>query len=175
MKKFVVTFGCAVFMSSSFAQNAPPVREITKQIIRAVNGYANSISCGGVAVGPKDIAALVPYKTLYDYDDARYAVLWHGDIGCAGGSGTTTVNIAIVTVGRFDSFVVDPLLSSPVVSFPMGLEHLELIGNTRDSLVLDGFEYGPKDARCCPSVPFRVTMRVDEKGNWKVIKWRRRY
>ncbi len=167
MKKFVVTFGCAVFMSSSFAINVPPVREITKQIIRTVNGYANSISCNVLAIGPKDIAALVPYRDCWGI--ARYAVLWHGDIGCAGGSKTTTANIAIVTVGAGNSFVVDPLLSSPVVSFE-GFGFPKLIGNTHNSLVLDGFELGPNDGLCCPSVPVRMTVRVNEKGDWKLIK-----
>lgn len=174
MTKLVVALACATFMSSSFAQSVPPVQEITKKIINSVTGYANAIACSGVKVDPKQIAALVPYKTMDDRETAKYAVLWSGDIGCAGGSGTEGTNIAIVTVGAGDSFVVDPLHSSPVIEFhsvdARGIS--KIVGNTADSLVLDGLEYDPngKDAMCCPSVPVRVTVRVDEKGNWKVVE-----
>ena len=171
MKKIVVALGCATFMSSSFAQSAPPVQEITKQIINSVAGYANAISCPGVKVEPKQIAALVPYKTLDDRMDAKYAVLWAGDIGCAGGSGTEGTNLSIVTISTGDSYVVDPLLSSPVIQFECPVRFVErIVGNTRDSLILEGKEHGPKDANCCPSILVRFTLRADEKGNWKLVE-----
>lgn len=170
MKKIVAALGCAVFVSSSFAQSAPPVQEITKQIIRSVTGYANAISCGDVKVGAKDIAALVPYKTMDDRMDAKYAVLWGGDIGCAGGSGTSTTNIAIVTVSTGDSFVVNPLQSSPAINFESVRFVERIVGNTRDTLILEGLEHGPNDSNNFPSIKIRFTLRVDEKGNWKLVE-----
>ena len=171
MKKIVVALGCVAFMSGSFAQSAPPVQEITKQIVRSVTGYANAISCPGVKVEPKQIAALVPYKTMDDRMDAKYAVLWVGDIGCAGGSGTEGTNLSIVTISTGDSYVVDPLHSSPVIQFESPVRFVErIVGNTRDSLILEGMEYGPKDPNCCPSIKVRFTLRVDEKGNWKLVE-----
>lgn len=171
MKRIVVALGCAICMSGSFAQSAPPVQEITKQIIRSATGYANSISCQGVTIQPKQIAALVPYKTMDDRSDAKYAVLWDGDIGCLGGSGTSTENISIVTISTGDSYVVDPRLSSPLIEFSPGLHNIDrIVGNTKDTLILEGLEFGPNDPHCCPSVRVRITMRVDEKGNWKVVE-----
>lgn len=171
MKKIVVTLGCVFFAANSFAQSAPPVQEITKQIIKSVTAYANSISCPGVIVEPKQIAALVPYKTIDDRMDAKYAVLWVGDIGCAGGSGTSGTNVSIVTVSTGDSYVVDPLLSSPAIQFESPVRNVErIVGNTRDSLILEGKEYGSNDPNCCPSIKVRATLRVDEKGNWKLVE-----
>jgi hypothetical protein len=171
MKKIVVALGCSVLMSSSFAQSAPSVQEITKQIIRSVTGYANAISCPDVKVDPKQIAALVPYKTIDDRMDAKYAVLWVGDIGCVGGSGTSGTNISVVTISIGDSYVVDPLQSSPAIEFETPVSDVErIVGNTRDSLILEGKEYGPNDSRCCPSIKVRFTLRADEKGNWKLVK-----
>ena len=174
MKKHLVIIlwlGIAVIAPSCFAQSVPSVQETTKQIIRSVKWYASAIACNVSEVSPKDIAALVPYKTADDRENAKYAVLWHGDIGCLGGSGTSTTNIAIVTVSTGDSFVVDPLRSSPVIEFESVLsrDFARLVGNTGDSLVLDGKEYDEKDAMCCPSLPVRITVRVDAGGNWKVI------
>lgn len=171
MKKIFAALGCAAFMSGSYAQSGPPVQEITKQVIRSVTSYANAISCPGVKVDAKQIAALVPYKTMDDRMDAKYAVLWPGDIGCAGGSGTEGTHLSIVTVSTGDSYVVDPLQSSPVIQFESPVRFVErIVGNTRDSLILEGKDYGPKDPNCCPSILVRFTVRVDEKGNWKVTE-----
>ena len=70
-----------------------------------------------------------------------------------------------------DSYVVDPLQSSPVIQFESPVRGVErIVGNTRDSLILEGMEYGPKDPNCCPSIKVRFTLRVDEKGNWKLVE-----
>ena len=171
MKKAIVALASVACMWSSFAQSAPSVPEITKQIVRSVTGYANAISCPGVKVEPKQIDALVPYKSIDDRLDAKYAVLWTGDIGCAGGSGTVGTNLSIVTVSTGDSYVVDPLQSSPVIQFESPVRGVErIVGNTRDSLILEGVEYGSNDPNCCPSIKVRFTLRVDEKGNWKTVE-----
>lgn len=171
MKKIAVALGYFVFMSLSYAQSAPPVQEITKQVIRSVTNYANAISCPGISVEPKQIAALVPYKNLDDRMDALFAVLWTGDIGCAGGSGTEGTNISIVTIGAGDSYVVNPLKSSPAIQFESPVRHVErIVGNTRDSLIVEGREYGPNDSNCCPTIKVRCTLRVDEKGDWKLVE-----
>jgi len=170
MKKTVATLGCAFFAANSFAQSAPPVQEITKQIIKSVTNYGNAISCPGVTVEPKQIAALVPYKSIEYRMDAKYAVLWSGDIGCFGGSGTEGTNVSIVTISIGDSYIVDPLQSSPAVQFESPVRHIErIVGNTTDSLILEGKEFGPNDPNCCPSIKVRFTLRVDEKGNWKLV------
>lgn len=157
--------------SSCFAQSAPPVQEITRQIIKSATSYRDAIACVEDKIGPKDIAALVPYKTLDDRMDAKYAVLWVGDIGCAGGSGTYGTNVAIVTIGVGDSYTVDPLQSSPVIHFESPVRLVSrIVGNTRDSMILEGLEFGPNDSNCCPSIPVRFTLKLDEKGNWKLAE-----
>lgn len=171
MKNCVVVFAAGLLGmgSSCFAQSAPPVQEITKQIIKAATSYKDAIACVEDKIGAKDIAALVPYKTLDDRMDAKYAVLWGGDIGCAGGSGTYGTNVSIVTIGAGDSYTVNPLQSSPVIQFETPVRIVSrIVGNTRDSMILEGLEFGPKDANCCPSIPVRFTLKLDEKGNWKL-------
>lgn len=173
MKNRAVVFAATLLGMGSicFAQSVPPVQEITRQIIKAATSYKEAISCSEVKIDPKEIAALVPYKTLDDRMDAKYAVLWVGDIGCAGGSGTSGTNVSIVTISVGDSYTVDPLQSSPVIQFESPVRYVSrIVGNTRDSMILEGLEFGPKDANCCPSIPVRFTLKLDEKGNWKLAE-----
>lgn len=161
--------------SAAFAQSdIPSTKQITQEIIAAVTRYRDAISCSdGDKITPKDVAALVPLKSIDDRLDAKYAVFWGGDIGCLGGSGTYTKNMAIVKVGAGNTFYVAVEESAPqvTVDFPSrGYERL--VGNFKDTLVVDTAEYGPDDPNCCPSIRTRYTLRVDDKGNWKVLEKR---
>ena len=153
----------------------PSVDEITRKVSQAALRYIEAVSCEHGGVAAKDIAALGAYgfDEGRSYPTATYAVVWSGDIGCMGGSGTVSSNILVVRVGPTPEFLVDPNASSPVVHFEIPVKYVDkLVGNTADQLVLEGFDYGPNDASCCPSIHKRVTMQVDEKGNWKTLKQR---
>src|SRR5204862_6016983 len=107
-------------------------------ISNAVERYANSISCRGIKVQPKDVLTLVPGKegtTL-----SKYAELWSGDLGCFGGSGTESTHLAIATVNT-GQYVVQPELSSPVVAFESPVRFVtSVVSNDADTLVLEGKE-----------------------------------
>ena len=173
MKNLIFALCCISLSTNAFAKNAPSAQEITKEIILTVEAYANSIACSGIKINPENVAVLVPYRDTEDQFRVKYAVLWSGDIGCSGGSGSVSTNIAIVRVGMGTSFVVDPLHSSPVIEFnffdPRGCP--KIVENSVDTLEIDGFDYNPsgEDPAYRPSVPVRLTVRVDKKGNWKVI------
>lgn len=155
------------------AQNpkAPPASEINKLIVRAVTNYASAISCENRKITPRDIAALIPNKTMDDRFDSRYATLWIGDIGCSGGSASMETSIAIATVGAGNSVVVIPMLSSPAIKFDLPVKFVDkIVSNTVDKLVLEGREVGPNDAMCCPSIAVRFTMQADQNGNWKTTE-----
>ena len=173
MKKIIVTLACATFMLGSFAQNAPSVQEVTKQVINSATNYAKAISCNTSKIDSKDIAALVPYKTFDDRENAKYAVLWSGAIGCSGGGlggGAASTNLAIVRIGAGDSYVVDPFESSPAIKFEPPIRSAGLVGNTKDSLIFEGMEHASEDPNCCPSIKVRSTLRVDKKGDWKLVE-----
>lgn len=174
MKKRLAAIGFSCLIPCALAQSALPVQEITKRIIKSAQSYANAISCTEVEITPKEIAALTPYKARDEFLDAKFAVLWDGDIGCFGGSGTSGTNLSIVTVGMGDSFVVDPRVSSPMIQFETPVRMVSrIVGNTRDTLILEGKEYADNDPNCCPSITLRFTLRVDDKGNWKLVEKKR--
>ncbi|MBD2326939.1 hypothetical protein [Alkalinema sp. FACHB-956] len=153
-----------------FAQNVLSTQAVTARVIQAAANYQAAISCNDIPPEAKNIAALVPYRIHEDRMNAMYAVFWSGDIGCNGGSGTTFMNLSIVTVGVADTFIVDPLRSSPAVSIDFPSRGYErIVGNTKDSIIIDAADYGPNDSNCCPSLRFRYTLKLDEKGNWNQV------
>lgn len=147
------------------AEKSP--EEIKRGIADAVRRYANAISCPGVKVRAEDVLALMPG----DDDERRlskYAVLWTGDLGCFGGAGIEATHLAIATISG-GKFIVDPRLSSPVVAFDSPVRFVKrVVSYNVDSLTLQGNVYGPQDKVGNPTIPVRFTVKLDEKGNWKM-------
>lgn len=164
----VSTYTCAY---SSDIDAVPNISKITKEVLRAANNYASAISCVDSPAEAKDILALRPYKNADDAYDSEYLVFWHGDIGCSGGSGTHTDNVALVRIGSFDSFYVDPRRSSPIIHMEVNTRFIKpLVGNTENTIVVEASELSENDVSYnFPSLHFRYTLRVDEKGNWKLV------
>lgn len=167
MKTVIAALTCLVLASGvQAAEKEKSPEEIKRGIVDAVRRYGNAISCPGVKVRTEDVLALVPME-----DDDRmlpkYAVLWSGDLGCFGGAGIEATHLAIATVSG-GKYIVDPRLSSPVVSFESPVRFVKrVISYTSDSMTLQGNVFGPQDTRE-PSIPVRFTVKVDEKGNWKM-------
>ncbi|WP_157214508.1 hypothetical protein [Polaromonas sp. CF318] len=169
MKLWVLCILSGFSAGSLSAQTVLSERDITRSIVKAATAYADAVSCEHSKISAKNIATLRPYKAELR-GDARYAVVWSGDIGCDGGTGTVNPAITMVVTGAGYSFVVDPLRSSPSIKHEIPVRYVErLVGNTADSLTLEGKAYGPNDANCCPSVNVSATLKVDAKGNWKLV------
>jgi uncharacterized membrane protein len=157
-------------IGSAWSQAVLSEGQIARDVVKAATAYADAISCEHSKISVKSIAALVPYKA----DSAwavKYAVVWSGDIGCDGGTGSINSAISIVKGGMGSSFRVDPLRSSPSIKHEIPVRRVErLVAHTADSLTIEGKAYGPGDGNCCPSVNVRVTLKVDAKGNWKMVE-----
>ena len=159
----------SIALASSFAIGAQPVPAPAERagVASAVARFVNAISCGGVRVTPADVLVLSPGYPANAA--ARYAVLWTGDVACAGGAGTEKTQLAIATVNA-GQYVVQPELSSPVVAFESPVRLVtRVVSYGARILVLEGREYGPGDADRAPSVPVRFMLRVDGKGNWVLV------
>lgn len=119
----------------------------------------------------KKLAALVPWDDDHDIWDARYALIWRGAIRRWGGSGSSQPHITIVGIGMGGSIVVFPELSSPVVEFNPSVRIINrIIKVTENELTLEGMDWSPSDALCCPSIPVYIIMRRDGKNNWNLIQ-----
>lgn len=172
-QRFLAVAACLAvsFANIAAAQHgdAPSVQVQTQKIITAVKKYSEAISCTDAVPKAQNIAAMVPYTSFDNRLDAKFAVVWFGDIGCAGGSGTSGAAIAVVRVGAGDNFYVSPEASSPQIDDGLPRHVEKVVGATADSITVDVRDYGDKDPNCCPTLRKRVTLRQSQKGNWAVI------
>ena len=166
-----VVLGSLFMTNASAAQPELDPATIPARVLDVAQQYQNAIACANIDKAMQPVIALTPYTDSDHRDEARYAVLWSGDIGCAGGSGTSTANITIVGIGGGNGFFVDSTHSSPHITFdsPVTLVR-EVVNYTQDTLTLRGKEYRDSDPRCCPSINTRFTLREDEQGNWLLIE-----
>lgn len=167
MKLPIATLACLAIASHAGAAPKSPA-EIQAGVAEAVNHYVKAVACPVAPIKPADVMTLQP-DTESDVALSKYAVLWAGDMGCAGGSGSenTELTMATYSVGRF---VVQAELSTPSVTFESPVRFVtRVVSFTADTLVLEGKEYAPDDPRSSPSIPVRFTLRVDAKGNWRLV------
>ena len=162
---------CLTMPAAAYAAPERSNDEIKRGVADAVRRYANAISCPNVKVRADDVLALTPFEDDYRRT-SRYAVLWTGDLGCHGGAGMEASHVAIATINN-GKYVVDPKKSSPVVEFEAPVRVVKrVVSYTDDTLTLQGNVHGPQDHQNKPSVPVRFTLRMDEKGNWKMVEKR---
>jgi len=158
-----------VCLAPSFAWCTEQVPTAAAQagVASAVERYANAIACAGVQVRPSDVLMLSNgYQGAFQ---ARYAVLWMGDMSCFGGAGSEQTQLAIATFSN-GRYVVQPELSTPVVAFDSPVRMVtHVVSHSTRALVLEGNELGPEDPDNSPSVPVRFILRADVKGNWKLV------
>jgi len=68
----------------------------TVKVVSIMKKYAETVSCG-YDIQPKNVVNMTHSQ---DIDNPIYYVLWQGDIGCSGGSGTTSMEITSVEKNR---------------------------------------------------------------------------
>jgi hypothetical protein len=145
---------------------------VMKQAFQKASEYARSISCEA-STDEENLVALIPWRNLEDPTErfaARYALVWWGDIGCHGGTGTVIPGIVIVQLGAGYSFFVVPGASSPRIKFEVKARAPRVIKATENELTLSALDYAPNDPHCCPSISVQVRLREDGQGNWRLIE-----
>ena len=146
---------------------APAPEEVRTGVAAVAERYANAIGCGAITIRPADVHVLDVGRI--DSHLPKYAALWNGDLECYGGSGSEATHLVVATLNT-GRYVVQPRLSSPVVTFELPVRFVtRVVSATGDTLVLEGKEYAPTDPRSNPSVPVRFTLRADQNGNWKLV------
>ena len=171
LKLLVILF----LFTFSFCQT--PLVDIN-EIIKTATNYANSISCEVGGINSNNVVSLVPYTTIDNMYDAKYAVLCDMDVGCGGGTGSRKTSLIIVNIGMAENYCVNPSESSPTIEFSdnfpsfggLPMRYIDkIISNTHNSITLTGNSYSAEDANCCPTIPVTFTMQSDKYGNWVIV------
>ena len=179
-KVIATTFLLGINVNTVFASELQD-----KQIImKLMNNYINSVACATSKVQINNIVSIFPPEE--DYTGSTYYVLWSGDKGCEGGSGT--MSSYITEVSRYSSsrpFLVntdDALGDNNEKAWAAGTwftnyRFIESMKKTKDgSLEIIGWnyadaKYGGKDGgNNFPANKFKYTLALDEEAGWKVIK-----
>lgn len=137
------------------------------------SGYAKSISCDPNL----DLKKMVVMRTTadgLDKNQLRYALIWGGDIGCMGGSGSWGWHISIVGHGAGNTVIVLPELSSPAIKFylPCRFSVRQVVKVNDHEIKLYGEDYMPYDG-CWPEAYSSIRMIQDSRGNWNLVEKKR--
>ena len=142
--------------------------------MEVANSYAKGVSCVEDPVTPKTIFALKPVN-LDASDDSltylggEYLAFWHGSVYCGNGNKSNEFHHAFIRGGDM-GFYVDPAWSAPVKDFPKKDFIEKFVGNSKNTIVIDGFAFQENDGNCCPSLKYRYTFQIDDQGNWREIQ-----
>ncbi len=145
---------------------------VLNQVFQKAMQYAGSIACD-VRADKKNVVALVPwndFRDMIEREKAKYALIWYGDIGCSGGSGSVNPYITVIQISTGNSFVANLSRSSPLIKFETQIRDIRVIEAAENELILNGLDGAPDDPICCPTIPVRVHLRQDSQGNWKLIE-----
>ncbi len=73
-------------------------KAIIQEVVRVANKYIDHGPCEPSRAEPSTVATMSPYTPDVEAGRAvaQYVVVWSGDIGCRGGSGTETMNYLLV-------------------------------------------------------------------------------
>lgn len=162
-----------LFSSISVAaqdQKTLTIQKINQEVLGAANAYAKSVSCVEDQSTPETIFSLTPIKSSDDLMDAKYLVFWTGHMGCSFGSGSLAMHHAVVNAGSNGYFYVDPTVSSPAIHGLQSRFIEKLVGNSKNTMVVDQLEHTDKDSNNSPSLKYRVTYQIDDRsGKWNII------
>lgn len=173
-KKFILPLFFALTIATpSFSQSK---NEMDDKIsaLTILKKYSETISCGSSFEEEKSVRKFLKNVYTVERDEeigsATYFILWDGDIGCAGGSGTHSFIIS--EVGRDTES--RPLLVKNDNAFgeefskkinSRAIEKIQQINSNK--FLITSSEHGEKDANNFPSKKYQYTVdRVNYQ--WKV-------
>lgn len=177
MKKLFLLIALLVSISRVYATTETEEKIMALKVLKK---YTETVACptNFDLENKKPLASLLDnvftIKRDTKYGEATYYVLWSGDFGCMGGSGTESFYVS--EIYRDDSS--KPFLVMNDEAFgkafseintrfiesikQYGISHFEVIA----------LKYGKDDANCCPSLKYQYTVRKNS-GEWVISSKKR--
>ena len=165
-----------VLMSACLpAAMAASERDEKLQVLQLVKTYSATVACDTTFEGGKPLSAQLDKVFTIERDPeaglASYYVLWGGDKGCNGGSGTSSFFVS--EVGRYSSS--RPLLVLGDEAFGKGFDAINprfiqsIRQNSPSSFTVVSLEHAERDGNNFPSKKYQYELR-QQKGSWVMTK-----
>lgn len=150
------------------------------EVLEQAERYAQSVACSTTFNSESEntmnsIDYVYPISYINDENlgtTSEFLVLWGGDRGCLGGSGTYSFYLTEfqrVSESRPFTVIIDDLFLledfNPVN--PRFIKDVSYNGKTKNLEVIS-YDFAPKDSNCCPSLKYRYVFNNDDTG-WKFI------
>ena len=156
--------------------------EAKYEVLDKAKQYAQSVACmttfdEDTEEQATSINNVYPVSYYKMFDDSKVAgtflVLWGGDVGCAGGSGTygySLTEFQRISDSRPFTMSNSDLLMDLYEISEINTRFIQDISynNRTNTLELVSFEFAPKDGNCCPSLKYRYNFKNSEYGDWKL-------
>lgn len=132
------------------AQSSASQKTITDEVVRVANKFIDHGPCEPSRAEPSVVATMIPYtsEVAAGRATAKFAVVWSGDMGCQGGSGTNTMNILLVEKHGTDA---------PRIAGVDSIENVDnvqrIVAATPETLTVDVYTWAEDDAQPVPLEP----------------------
>lgn len=161
------------FSCAAFAQYKSEA-EAKMAALSVVKKYAEAVSCGHSFEEAKSLRPFLSNVYTMSYDEemgSTFYVLWYGDLGCNGGSGTTSFMVSDVTSlgGSRPLLVSEPDVFNKVFSEKINsrfIESMKKVGEYKFLIVSSEFDKSDESLNF-PSNKYAYTVELG-KNEWKV-------
>jgi len=138
------------------AVNVSSQEATVQEVVAVANKYIKKNACEASRAEPSVVATMTPYtpEVAEGRAVAKFAVLWSGDLGCRGGSGTNTMNILLIEKHGTD---IPNIAGANRIENAANVERI--VATTPDTLTVDVYTWAEDDPQCCASSYERWTLR----------------
>ncbi len=163
MKKL---FFVMIFLLVNLEASVDKTKDLVFNIAKT---YASVVACDTtfeVNDGSKNMNNIIFFSK--DGEEEVYLVLWGGDVGCEGGSGTSSFYLS--EISRYSSYRPFLLKNINVLNvLNINFRAILSVKKISDNfLELVGLDYKEDDPNCCPSLKFKYIVKY-ENFSWKLI------
>ncbi len=147
--------------------------------LAVVKNYANAVACGTSFQRNEDGKIETSVKDVYtieygndDYSNVEFYVLWSGDHGCAGGTGTRYAELTKVVKSHIGNsyVVIDQYPFGEDVDKHINYRFITEFKQLSPNLfkVVSG-KFADDDVNSAPSLEETIIVERKQMGSWKVI------
>lgn len=189
MKK-IILFSSVLLCNLAFADNESTEYKVSQyeldeakhEVLEKAKQYAQSVACMTTFDDDSEekltsVNNVYPLEYSKMFDDGKvsgsFLVLWSGDVGCMGGSGTYGYSLTEFQRASdsrpFTMSNLDLLMDLYEVS-EINTRFIQDVSynNRTKALEIISYDFAPNDSNHSPSLKYRYNFKNSDYGNWKL-------